>query len=151
MPIALCSTYYKIIAKLLTKRIQPIIASLVSENQSAFVPHRAIADNVLITHEAIHYIHTSEAKIRCYMAVKTDMSKIYDRVEWDFNEMMMEKMDFHHTWINWIMQCITTVSYSYLLNVMAQGSVLPQSWGIRQGDPLSPFIFILCSEVLSGL
>ena len=84
------------------------------------------------------------------MAVKTDMSKAYDRVEWDFIELVMERLGFHKIWINWIIQCIPTVSYSYLLNGMAQGSVVPQR-GIRQGDPLSPFIFILCSKVLSGL
>jgi len=74
-PIALCSVYYKIIAKLLTKRLQPILAAVISENQSAFVAQRAIADNVLITHEVLHYLHTSGAKKQCYMAVKTDMSK----------------------------------------------------------------------------
>ncbi|KAG7541952.1 Endonuclease/exonuclease/phosphatase superfamily [Arabidopsis thaliana x Arabidopsis arenosa] len=149
-PIALCSVYYKIIAKLLTKRLQPILHDLISENQSAFVPQRAISDNVLITHEALHYLHTSKAKKKCYMAVKTDMSKAYDRIEWEFIRMVMERLGFSHIWISWIMQCISTVSYSYLLNGEAQGLVIPQR-GIRQGDPLSPFIFILCSEVLSGL
>jgi len=80
-PIALCSVYYKIIAKLLAKRLQPILHSLISENQSAFVPNRAINDNVLITHETLHYLKTSGAQLRCYMAVKTDMSQAYDRIE----------------------------------------------------------------------
>lgn len=61
-PIALCLVYYKIIAKLLTKRLQPVLYNLVSENQSAFVSQRVIADNVLITHEALYYLHTSGAK-----------------------------------------------------------------------------------------
>lgn len=83
-PIALCSVYYKIIAKLLAKRLQPVLHTCISENQSAFVPQRAISDNVLITHEALHYLKTSGAQKKCFMAVKTDMSKACDRLEWDF-------------------------------------------------------------------
>ena len=149
-PIALCTVFYKIISKLLSKRLQPVLQTIISENQSAFVPKRAINDNVLITHEALHYLKTSGAKKRCYMAVKTDMSKAYDRIEWEFIKLVMQTMGFHQKWIHWIMQCITTVSYSFLLNGAAQGSVIPHR-GIRQGDPLSPYLFILCSEVLSGL
>ncbi|CAL9214573.1 unnamed protein product [Arabidopsis halleri] len=117
---------------------------------SQLILESTIADNVLIKHEVLHYLHTSDAKKRCFMAVKTDMSKAYDRIEWDFVKMVLERLGFHHIWVNWIMQCIVTVSYSYLLNGSAQGTVNPQR-GLRQGDPLSPYIFILCSEVLSGL
>lgn len=74
-PIALCTTHCKIIAKLLTKRIQPLLHSIISPSQSAFVPERAISDNVLITHEIFHYLRRSGAKKHVSMAVKTDMSK----------------------------------------------------------------------------
>ncbi|CAA7019717.1 unnamed protein product [Microthlaspi erraticum] len=149
-PIALCNVFYKIISKLLTKRLQPILPTIISENQTAFVPGRAISDNVLITHETLHYLKGSKATKYCSMAVKTDMSKAYDRLEWNFITTVLERMGFHAKWINWIFQCISTVSYSFLVNGTAQGSVIPQR-GIRQGDPLSPFIFILCGEVLTGL
>jgi len=102
-PIALCSVYYKIIAKVLAKRLQPILHSCISENQSAFVPQRAISDNVLITHEALHYLKNSGALVNCYMAVKTDMSKAYDRLEWDFVKAALEEMGFHHHFVGWIM------------------------------------------------
>lgn len=74
-PIALCNVYYKIYSELITKRLQPMMEKLISENQSAFVQGRAIGDNVLITHEVLHYLKTSKAEQRCAMAVKTDMSK----------------------------------------------------------------------------
>lgn len=94
-PIALCNVYYKILSKLLTKRLQPLLSGLISENQSAFVPGRAIADNVLITHEVLHYLKYSDAEKRCYMAVKTNMSKAYDRLEWDFIECVLHRLGFH--------------------------------------------------------
>ncbi|CAA7021648.1 unnamed protein product [Microthlaspi erraticum] len=149
-PIALCNVFYKIISKLLTLRLQPILSGLISENQSAFVPGRAISDNVMITHEVLHFLKTSGAKKHCSMAVKTDMSKAYDRIEWDFLAAVQKKLGFHPKWINWINQCVSTVTYSYLINEGAHGNVQPRR-GIRQGDPLSPFIFILCGQVLSGL
>lgn len=149
-PIALCNVCYKVISKLLSRRLQPLLDGIISENQSAFVPKRAISDNVLITHEVLHFLKKSKAKVSCSMAVKTDMSKAYDRLEWDFIKLVMERLGFHSKWIARIMQCITTVSYSILFNGAPRGCIIPTR-GIRQGDPLSPYLFILCSEVLSGL
>ncbi|XP_018487838.1 uncharacterized protein LOC108858408 [Raphanus sativus] len=84
------------------------------------------------------------------MAVKTDMSKAYDRLEWDFISLVLLRLGFHQNLVDCIMQCISSVTYSFLINGLPRGKVVP-SRGIRQGDPLSPYIFILCSEVLSGL
>lgn len=84
------------------------------------------------------------------MAIKTDMSKAYNRIKWGFLRNVLARFGFHEQWISWIMTCVTSVSYAYLINGAAQGTVVP-SRGIRQGDPLSPYLFILCTEVLSGL
>ena len=149
-PIALCNTHYKIIAKMLTRRLQPLLTGLISEHQSAFVKGRSIADNVLITHEILHYLQHSSATVRCSMAIKTDMTKAYDRIEWSFLRNVLTRLGFHDLWVRWIMKCVTSVSYSYLINRAAHGRVNPTR-GIRQGDPLSPYLFILCTEVLSGL
>ena len=123
---------------------------MISENQYAFIPGRLISDNVLITHEVLHFLKSSGAVKHCSMTVKTDISKAYDRLKWTFIQTVLERTGFCHTWIQWILQCVSTVSYSFLLNNEAVGSVIPQR-GIRQGDLLSPYIFILCGEVLSGL
>ena len=84
------------------------------------------------------------------MAVKIDMSKAYDRLEWEFIRLVLERLGFHSQWIAWIMECVSSVTYAFLINGSPRGQVKP-SRGIRQGDPLSPYIFILCSELLSGL
>ena len=120
-PIALCTTHYKIIAKILTKRLQPLLADLISGHQSAFVPGRAISDNVLITHEILYYLRTSAARQRCSMAVKTDISKAYDRIEWDFLREVLTRFGFHSVWVSWIMECVSSVSYTFLINGAPQG------------------------------
>lgn len=148
--IALCNVRYKIIAKILTRRLQKYLPELISHHQSAFVPRRAISENVLITHETLHYLKTSGAKKRCSMVVKTDMSKAYNRIEWGFLEAVLKRLGFRGLWIQWVIECVTTLSYSFLINGTPYGKVTP-SRGLRQGDPISPYLFILCTEVLSGL
>ena len=79
-----------------------------------------------------------------HMTLKLDMSKAYDKLEWVFLQRIMEKMGFHATWIDWIMECISSMTYSILVNGESKGHITPTR-GICQGDPLSPYLFLLCS------
>ena len=104
---------------------------------------------MLIAYECIHYLKRKKGKTAA-CAVKLDMAKAYDRVEWEYLRRIMLKLGFHGDFVHRIMRCVSSVSFSIKINGNLSQPFRP-SRGIRQGDPISPYLFLLCSEGLSCL
>lgn len=114
------------------------------------MPGRSITDNVVVAFEIIHHMRGNKRGQEGEVALKLDISKAYDRVNWVYLKHRMQALGFCSKWINWIMRCVTTVSYDVCFNGMSVGPI-NLNRGLRQGDPLSPYLFLFCVEGLSNL
>ena len=149
-PIALCNVIYKIVSKVLVNMMKYILPGIILDCHNAFVPGRMITDNIIIAFETIHYIKNLRSGTNAQMVTKLDMSKAYDRVEWDYLRAILLKLGFNIKWVALIMECVTIVTYSPLVNGEPSGYIQPKR-RLRQGDPLSPYLFLICTEGLSAL
>lgn len=147
-PISCCNIVYKIISKIITNRLKPILKVCISRNQAAFLKGRSLGENVLLASDLIMDYEKSSCSKSSML--KVDIRKAFDTVSWDFVNKMLAAQGFPPLFRTWIQECITTPSFSIAVNGELAG-FFPGKKGLRQGDSISPYIFIMVMEVLSKL
>ena len=148
--ISFCNVIYKLASKTVANKLKIVLSSIVSENQNAFTKGRFITDNILVTYETMHYISQKRTRKIGEMALKLDMNKAYDRMEWDCLKGIMLKLGIHRRMVEIVIRCVCIVTYSVRINGKPRGHIIPTR-GLRQGDPLSPYLLLLCAKGLSSL
>lgn len=147
-PISCCNVIYKVISKILANRLKCILPRFIAPNQSAFVRDRLLMENLLLATELVKSYHKEDISARC--AMKIDISKAFDSVQWPFLLNTLRAMNVPAQFIKWIDLCISTASFSVQVNGELAG-FFQSKRGLRQGCSLSPYLFVICMNVLSKL
>ena len=146
-PISLCNVIYKLVTKVLVNRLRPFLDEIVSPTQGGFIHGRGAPDNIIVAQEVLHFLKRTKSR-KGAMAFKIDLEKAYDRVDWNFLEHTLESFGFPSLIIRLVMNCVQASNLSILWNGNRLDSFQPRR-GLRQGDPISPYLFVLCMERLA--
>ena len=140
-----------LLSKVMVNRLNLILPRVISNAQSAFISDRIIiTNNTTVAFKLLNRMRKRRRGKDGQMAVKLDISKAYDCVEWQFLRKMMIQLGFDERWVALTMETVHSASYSILINVEPKGLIKPTR-GIKQGDPLSPYLFLLCAEGLLAM
>lgn len=147
-PISCCNLVYKIITKIITNIMKPILQKSISKNQAAFLKGRILGENVILASELIRNYKSSSCPRSCML--KVDIRKAFDTLSWDFVIKILEARDFPPLFVTWIRECVTSPRFSVAINGELAGFFLGKK-GLRQGDYISTYRFILALEALSRM
>lgn len=147
--ISLCNVSYKTVTKILSARLRRVMKELIDPCQCSFIPNRQSSDNTIIAQEVIHSMKNKKGQ-QSWMAIKIDLEKAYDKIKWCFVIDTLKDIGFSDIFVNLVRFCISTPSFSGALEWWSPWNVSP-SRGIRQGDFISPYLFVLCIERLFHL